>query len=335
VSAPQIDAGNVRMAGGDFVARALASVADKPELVREACAEIVRLGAARKSWLAFAVTVEHATHIRDELRNAHGIDCDIVSAKTPKGERERLIRAFRAGRLRCLVNVAVLTTGFDAPEVDLIALLRPTRSPVLYVQIAGRGMRTAPGKADCLWLDFTDTTSTLGPVDAIKGRAKNPPSTANAPVKHCDECGAPNHTGARECVECGHLFPAPAVPDRVKHAVTPASAAVLSDGGIVWQSVSAIEYRRHHGREGKPDSMRVDYYAGFRRLASEWVCVEHEGGARRKAEAWWVHRATTSAPATVDEALERTQELREPGRVALRQAGQWLEVISHEFKVPA
>lgn len=329
IQAARIDASNVRMSGGDFVVSALAGAADKAHLVREACAEIVRLGTTRRSWLVFAVTVEHAGHVRDEMLHQHGIDAALVSAKTPKAERAALIRRFRSGQLKCLVNVAVLTTGFDAPEVDLIALLRPTRSPVLYVQIAGRGMRTAPGKSDCLWLDFTDTTTTLGPVDAIKGRAKNPPGTP--PIKYCDECGSPNTAAARACVECEHLFPPPALPDRIRHAVAADSAEILSDGGIVWTSISGIEYRRNWGKEGKPDSLRVDYYAGMRRVASEWVCLEHEGYPRRKAEAWWAQRCSSGAPATVDEALERTAELAEPGKIAIREAGKYLEVVSHRF----
>jgi DNA repair protein RadD len=312
----------------------LARATDQAELVAEACAELVRLAAGRRRWLVFAVTVAHAHHLADELRRAHGITCAVVSAKTPKAERDATIRAFRAGRLRALVNVAVLTTGFDAPDVDCIALLRATQSPVLYVQIAGRGMRTAPGKADCLWLDFTDTTATLGPVDAIRGKAK-PPATGDqqriAPVKYCDECGNPSPTAVLACISCGHLFPEP---QRVTHSTVTSTASVLSGSGPVWHSISSVGYRHHEGREGKPDTLRVDYFSGYRMVASEWVCLEHTGYARMKAEQWWRNRGGLAVPATVEEALDSTGELREPARIAVQPDGKYTRIVGVEWPLP-
>jgi len=331
-TATQIDTTGVRLQGGDYVVSALAQASDKAELVRAACAELVRLAAERRRWLVFAVTVAHAEHLAAELSSAHGIACAVVSAKTPKAERAATIAAFRAGRLRALVNVAVLTTGFDVPELDCIALLRATKSPVLFVQVAGRGMRTAPGKADCLWLDFTDTTATLGPVDAIKGRAKPAPrgdaAEQVAPMKHCDECGNPSPTAVLQCAHCGHMFPEP---ERVRHDTSADTAAVLSCGPQ-WHSITSVYYRHHEGRDGKPDTLRVDYFSAWKLVASEWVCLEHPPGfARSKANAWWDKRGQQPTPRTIDEAIERSAELREPGRIAIQQNGRYAEVAGYEF----
>jgi hypothetical protein len=145
----RLEADGVRMSGGDFVVSALAEKLDRDELVQACADELVTLAADRRRWLVYGVTVEHARHIAEALQT-RGIACAVVSAETPTGERDAHIRDFRAGRLRALVNVAVLTTGFDVPDVDCIALLRNTRSPVLYVQIAGRGLRIADGKRDCI-----------------------------------------------------------------------------------------------------------------------------------------------------------------------------------------
>jgi DNA repair protein RadD len=329
-----ISTDGVRTSGGDYVVGALAKATDTTELVHSACAELVRMAADRRKWLVFAVTVEHAAHICETLGDLHGIDCAVVSADTPKRERAALIADFRAGRLRCLINVAVLTTGFDAPEVDCIALLRATKSPVLYVQIAGRGMRTAPGKTDCLWLDFTDTTLTLGPVDAIKGRAKPPKRDAPAggpqadPTKTCDQCGNPAPLSATACEVCGHAFPPP---QRINHGAQVMGGSVLS-GGPAWLSITSVSYRRHLGREGKPDSLRVDYFSGFRVAASEWVCLEHPPGfARSKAQAWWARRGLLPVPETIDDALARTDDLIQPGRIALQVSGKYPEIVSHDF----
>ena len=330
----RIETDGVRMSGGDYVVSALAKASDRAEIVRAACAELVRLAAARRRWLVFAVTVEHAQHVAAELRDVHGIACAVVSAKSTPTERDGAIRDFKAGRLRALVNVAVLTTGFDVPAVDCIALLRATRSPVLYVQIAGRGMRTADGKSDCLWLDFTDTTATLGPVDAIKGRAKTASGRAGgpAPVKHCDECGNPAPTAALTCAGCGAPFPAP---ERIRHEAHASGASVLSDGGLQTYSITRVGYRHHEGREGRPDSLRVDYFSGFRLVASEWVCIEHTGYPRAKAERWWAQRCPTPCPQTVAEALDAAPSLREPGRITVQTVGQYPEIAGTHFAAEA
>jgi DNA repair protein RadD len=333
VTAPtqtRIDTSGVRVNGSEYSTAALAAASDKAELVKAACAELARLAAERKRWLVFAVTVEHAHRLADELRQAHGIACAVVSANTPPAERDSTIRAFKTGQLRALVNVAVLTTGFDAPEVDCIALLRATKSPVLYVQIAGRGMRTAEGKADCLWLDFTDTTAAMGPVDAIKGHGK--PEPGNAPFKHCNECGSVNPASALECSSCGHAFPPPKEPERITHSAQASAAAVISSNEPVWHSITRVGYRRHEGRDDKPDTLRVDYFSGFNIVAMEWVCIEHPvGWARSKAQVWWNTRAGTAMPQDIDEALERSAELREPGRIATRKNGKYDEIVEYVF----
>lgn len=330
-TATRIDTHDVKVVAGEFVVSSLAKATDRAELVKSACAELVRLAADRRKWLVFAVTVQHAHHLAEELRSAHGIPCAVVSAETPKVEREASLAAFKRGSCRALVNVAVLTTGFDAPEVDCIALLRATKSPVLYVQIAGRGMRTAEGKTDCLWLDFTDTTETLGPVDAIKGRARpkaRDGAGQGAPSKTCDACGNPSPTAVLTCSHCGAMFPEP---ERVNHAATVSMASPL-ENGPQWHSITRVGYRHNPGRDGKPDTLRVDYWSGFRLVAIEWVCIEHPAGwARSKACAWWNARGASPVPETTPEALERTAELRDPGRIQTRKNGKYDEIVNVEW----
>lgn len=129
-----IDVSQVKRAGGEFVAGALEAAADREALTAAACDEIIVKGADRRAWLVFCAGVAHAEHVRDAMR-ARGIHAETVTGDTPKAERDRLINAFREGRLRCLTNANVLTTGFDAPRCDLIAMLRPTLSTSLYVQM--------------------------------------------------------------------------------------------------------------------------------------------------------------------------------------------------------
>jgi len=114
----------------------------------------------------FAATVQHAQEVMQSLPPELS---EIVTGETNKTKRESILRRFKAGAsgeagaLKYLVNVSVLTTGFDAPHVDVIAILRKTESVGLLQQIIGRGLRLHPGKADCLVLDYTENVETHCP----------------------------------------------------------------------------------------------------------------------------------------------------------------------------
>lgn len=339
----QIDASGVAIDSktGDYKVSGLAAVADKSDVVSRCCAEIVRRGANRKRWLAFAVTVDHAGHVRDGLREL-GVTAEVVTADTPKAEREALISAYRSGRIRCLVNVAVLTTGFDVPEIDLIALLRETKSPVLYVQIAGRGMRCVggdltssikAGKSDCLWLDFTSTTRDMGPVDQIKGRGPSPKGSAPAPFRICDACGEQNHASAAFCKACGAAFPEPV---RVRHGDEADTAAVLSmqtDYLRPWYDITNVAYKPHQ-KLGAPTSMAVEYFSGPKVVAREWVALEHPGYGRLRAEAWWTERAGIGAPLpiNVEQGIQMSGQLTRPKRIQVSLENKYPEIISYDYQ---
>jgi DNA repair protein RadD len=330
----RIDAHDVRTSGDDYVISELAKVTDTAELVEATCSEIVQLAADRKRWLVFAVTIAHAEHVRDALLR-RGVVAQMVSSETPKAERARLIGDFRAGRIRCLVNVAVLTTGFDVPEVDFIALLRATKSPVLYVQIAGRGMRLAKDKTNCLWADFTDTTTNMGPVDAIKGRLPSGNRKGDAPMKLCPECGSQNPAASPVCIDCGYKFPDP---ERIKHGARASAAAVLSsqrETMLETVPIDSVRYCRHQ-KEGSPPSLRVEYYGGMLRIASEWVCLSHQGYARKKAESWWTTRSKIDAiPGDVEAAIEWLDYdegiLRQPAAIIVSKAEKYPQIVSYQW----
>ena len=330
----RIDAHDVRTSGDDYVVSELAKITDTEELVEATCDEIVELAKDRKRWLVFAVTIDHAQHVKDALIR-RGVVAEIVTAQTPKAERNQRIKDFRAGRIKCLVNVAVLTTGFDVPAVDFIALLRATKSPVLYVQIAGRGMRLSEGKENCLWADFTDTTAVMGPVDAVKGRLPSGQRKGEAPTKLCPQCGSQNHAAAPECLDCGFVFPEP---ERIKHGAQASGVAVLSSQKetlFTTVPVDGVRYRLHE-KPGSPPSLRVEYYDGILRVASEWVCLSHQGYARKKAESWWAQRSKIDAiPADVNAAIEWLDYdqaiLRAPAAVVINKSAKYPQIVSYHW----
>ncbi|MEQ9924316.1 DEAD/DEAH box helicase [Pectobacterium brasiliense] len=148
--------------------------------------QVIDYAQTRRGVMIFASTVEHAKEITALLPAGQAA---LVSADTPAAERDALIDAFKQQSLRYLVNVAVLTTGFDAPHVDLIAILRPTESVSLYQQIVGRGLRLYPGKTDCLILDYAGNPHDLYTPEV--GNSK--PHTGSQPVQvFCPECGFAN-----------------------------------------------------------------------------------------------------------------------------------------------
>lgn len=328
-----IDATGVKMNNGDFVIADLAKRIDQTELNQQIAGQIVDLGKDRKKWLVYCVTVEHAVHMKHELLKL-GITVDVVCATTPTSERDRIIRDFKAGRLRCICNVAVLTTGFDVPELDLIALVRNTRSPVLLTQIAGRGMRIAADKQNCLWLDFTDTTAVMGPIDQIKGRPEPKPSNtadgeSEAPFKVCPECGTNCATAVLECKQCGYAFPPPAT--NINGEVS--SASVLTKVSFNTYNVARVTYSEHQNRKdaSKPPTLKVSYWSGMKLICSEWICIEHSGFAKTKADRWWYERINTPVPlprpmAVVD-ALAQTEWLRTPEKIVVREGDKWPELI--------
>lgn len=291
--ATRIDTAGIKTTSGDYNLAELAERVDA--YLPAAAAEAVQLAAGRRKWIAFTSTVANADHLVTLLQS-HGVATALVCGETPATERAESIADFRAGRLRCLVTVLALATGFDVPDVDCILWLRPTQSPVLYVQGAGRGMRIADGKADCLWLDFSDTTERLGPVDAIKGRKKRGKvEDAEAPCIVCDNCGARVRPASTIiCPECGHQMrePKDEAPRAASNAAIMASQVAPK---INTYPVTRVTYAVHQ-KPGSPDSLRVEYWSGLRIVAREWVCLWHGGFAGEKARNWWRRRAELGPP---------------------------------------
>ena len=323
--ATRLDVSKVGTRAGDFIARDLAAAVDQDAITRVAVTEIIEHGRDRKSWLAFCSGVDHARHVAEEF-GRQGITCRTIFGDTPKDERDVIIAAFKRGEIRALASMGVLTTGFNAPGVDLIALLRPTQSAGLYVQMVGRGMRLAPGKENCLVLDFAGNVRRHGPIDRVRPKRPGDGGGGEAPSKVCPDCDSIIALSATECPDCGYEFPA----REVKIASTAATLPVLSPKAPQWLQVSGVSYSRHDKRGGRP-SLKVTYSCGLATY-SEWVCFEHQGYARRKAEDWWRKRAPGQpVPLSVDEAIAQASCLIRPSEISVRPSGRYFEITGYRF----
>ncbi|WP_017446336.1 DEAD/DEAH box helicase [Gayadomonas joobiniege] len=174
---------------GEYPKQALNQLLSECPRVTEAiCRQIVKLSQSRQGVMVFAATVEHAEEVYRYLSNA-GMSAALITGGTEHTVRDQQIEAFKHKQLKFIVNVSVLTTGFDAPHVDFIAILRPTQSISLYQQIVGRGLRLAEGKKDCLIMDYAGND-----FDIFYPEVGSPkPNKDTQPVQvECPECGFAN-----------------------------------------------------------------------------------------------------------------------------------------------
>ena len=301
----EIDVTGVARRGGEFIAGELEDAADQDDVVDAAADEIVRAGADRKSWLVFCSGVRHAGHVREALR-ARGITCEAVTGSTPDDERDQHIADFRRGAIRCLTNVNVLTTGFDVEAIDLIAMLRPTLSTGLYVQMLGRGTRLADGKIDCKVLDFSGNVRRHGPVDCVSIRGTlDAVKVDTVRAKVCPECDSIVAPGMMTCPDCAYEWPRQA--PKPKHAPIPDVVPIMG-GEAIWLNVTGTSFRLYLKPGSQPTLQATHHCSG--EDVREWIPLEHRGFAKLHAARWW--RAMGGAepvPSTVATALERVAGL--------------------------
>lgn len=172
---------------GEYAEKDVNQLLSKHQRVTRAIIEqVMDLAAQRKGVMIFAATVDHAREITGYLPEHHTA---LITGATDLNGRALLIQRFKQRQLKYLVNVSVLTTGFDAPHVDFIAILRPTQSVSLYQQIVGRGLRLDEGKQDCLVIDYAGNSVNLHHPE-VGERKPNPDSE---PVQvFCPGCGFAN-----------------------------------------------------------------------------------------------------------------------------------------------
>ena len=299
--------------GGEYIQGQLddAAVADA-DVVRAACLELLRWTMDRRSVLLFACGRKHAKMLVECLsEQVPASSVAYVDGQTPTKERATTLEDFKAGRVRFLVNIDVLTTGFDAPNVDCVALLRQTLSPGLLYQMVGRGFRLHPQKPNCLVLDFAGNIQRLGPIDQLKPpkpKASREGTPGEAPAKSCPQCRELVMLQARECSACGYLWPEP----EPKHEGQASDLPILSGGKPVitteWVEVSQrptyLVHSKGDSQKDKARTLRVIYKLRGQTAISEYVCLDHPQGswARRQAEKWWQARTTLPVPSSCWEA---------------------------------
>ena len=321
----------VHKRGGEYIDSELQAAVDTDDHNVSVVDEVISLAGDRRSWLFFCAGVRHAHNVADIL-TARGITSACIVGDTPKAERERIIAGFKFGEIRALTNANVLTTGFDHPDLDLIAMLRPTLSTGLYVQMAGRGMRPKSHADHCLVLDFAGVVQTHGPITAVNPKKATGKGEGEAPVKACENCFELNHISAKECVACGEPFP---IPKPIKQT--------LHDDDIMGldateMSVTEWQWRRHISRASGKEMLMVTYYGALSdKPVNEYLTVMHDGYAGQKARVSLVKIASNAGVhgVTLDNQLDDVafdlNKATPPALIKFRQDGKFYRVTDRRW----
>ncbi len=320
----EMDTSGIKLVGGDYNERQMSDKFDRLPVTEQAIKEIMAAGVNRKCWMIFTIDISHAEHVAEVLIRS-GIPTAVIHSKMGEDGfiREDVIQGYKDGKYKCIVNVNILTTGFDHPDIDLIACLRPTKSTVLHVQSLGRGCRKAEGKDNCLVLDFAGNTAVLGNIDnpnvIVKAKGDG---DGEAVTKACPTCDTYVAASVKNCPECGHKF-------AFQHGLTgTAFDASLSDGKPHWVRVDNVTYEVAKKYAG-PSTLKVNYSCSGN-VYSEWVCIEHSGFARHKANHWVKYRGGSPCD-SAEELYDISDKLSTPYEICIQKKGKYTTVTNSNF----
>lgn len=358
------DLEHLHIRAGEFVAEEVEKAMGEDRLVASACREIVEKTKDRKACLIFCTSVEHCNKVAKLIAAYSGEECAVVTGDTPSEKRDEIIRRLKGEEievdlfggklppLKYCCNVSVMTTGTNIRRLDTIALLRPTASAGLFIQMVGRGFRLSPetGKTECLVLDYGKNVERFGPIDAIRVGERGAGNGERGPlVKMCPQCRTLVPLSVMLCKECGFEFPR-SERERRTHEAHADNAAILS-GEVTVETHDVTDtlfqvWTKRDAPEGAPQTVRVTYrceaapgalYDAYSCNFSEWVCPEHNGYARAKFEKWWTARAASDFPIP-DKAADVCEAdfmgmLRTVKRITVRRVAgkQYPEIVGYEF----
>jgi DNA repair protein RadD len=331
VTGARLDVSKVKKRGGEYIEADLQRAVDTDDQNHSVVREVIARAENRKAWLFFCTGVNHAQHVAEVLQE-YGIAAACVTGDTPKAERAAILADFKAGKLRALTNANVLTTGFDYPDIDLIAMLRPTMSPSLYVQMAGRGMRPKSHTDHCLVLDFAGVVETHGPITAVQPPKKAGSGEGEAPVKVCDTCNELCPISARVCPACGAEFPAPEKKRLELH-----TDDIM---GIEAQELEVTQWnwRKHVSKASGKEMLAVTYYGALSdKPITEYLPINHEGYAGQKALALLGEAKRQShAPNTEESSLDGIADAMNkgvaPAIITYKQDGKFYRVLTRSWQ---
>lgn len=289
----------------------------------------------RKKGMIFAVTVDHAMAYVEELGRRGTRAVPIVGA-LGAGERSDNVRRFRSGEAPVCVTVVAALTGFDVPDIDIIASARPTCSAIIHTQSLGRGSRVADGKTDCLVLDFANNIPQFGPTHDPHFDASGRSRGGEAPWRPCPACGTYSRYETPECPHCHGAL-------KVREAVTAvtmeygtinfwkenqATEALIAMTGSGLHRVTAFAVHAYRAKNRDSESLMLSYSLGDGAIVREWFKYMNSDFWRRR---WSSLMGERPFPTNLQDAYRRRDELLAPSQIMVTKDGNFWKVISAEF----
>lgn len=327
----QIDLLGVGKVAGEFNQRELEAAARLSEI--EAVEAIIQYSGDRGSWLIFCTGVDHSEEVASALHQ-RGVSAASITQNTPKDRRAELIAEFKAGRIQALTNCNVLTTGFDHPGIDLIAFLRATMSAGLYMQMAGRGMRIAEGKTDCLVLDFAGNIERHGPVTNVRPSKRSRREDGEAgdpPVKACPDCHELVLISEMTCPACGHVW------EEKEREWQLADDDIMGASSTRVVKVADWVWREHVAKKSGNHMIKVTYYpsALSEIPVTEYLAILNQGWAGDKAKQRLLSLFERSGAERWSNALPELCDIltqaQPPAAIKVEKQGKWDRVIGTEW----
>lgn len=328
-------AAGVGITGGDYNPGQLVR-ANQDLIGRHADIILAELRCGRAKGIVFAVTIEHAEAYRDALQ-ARGEPTALIIGAGSAAERRAEVDDFRAGRKRLAVTVQAALTGFDDPEIDLVASCRPTKSPIIHTQSLGRATRPAPGKRGFLVLDFAGNVGAFGPVHAPAFDRSGQPRGGSAPWRPCRACGTYCHVDTSSCTHCSSSLPR--LRSRTAHDLeygtirwrreAAAIAAMVRAGGtrLPVETIALHAYRKPADPESV--SVMISFACGGDAVIRTWFKWLNIEPWRRM---WGMLLGLSPAPRTLAEAYARRAELVRPASIEVIQDGNFWRVAGAGYE---
>jgi DNA repair protein RadD len=263
----------VRKTADDYDMGAVAAIMNLAPITEEVIRHWEEKAGNRQT-VVFCSTVAHAMNVATAFNEA-GNPAAVVLGDMGSTERKMVLEAYASGEVQVIVNVAVLTEGWDHPPTSCVVLLRPSSYKSTMIQMVGRGLRTVdpaehPGvvKTDCIVLDFGISSLTHGTLEQDVDLDGRDPTPGEAPTKTCPECEAEIPLASRQCPICGYEFQGGCVTTPLENVVM-SEIDLLKRSSFVWEDL--------FGDDAALMASGFSAWGGVFFLAGRWHAV---GGAR-------------------------------------------------------
>ena len=307
----------VRKTADDYDMGAVAAIMNRAPITEEVIRHWEEKSGNRQT-VVFCSTVAHAMNVATAFNEA-GNPAAVVLGDMGSTERKMVLEAYASGEVQVIVNVAVLTEGWDHPPTSCVVLLRPSSYKSTMIQMVGRGLRTVdpaehPGvvKTDCIVLDFGISSLTHGTLEQDVDLDGRDPTPGEAPTKTCPECEAEIPLASRQCPICGYEFQGGCVTTPLENVVMSEidllkrssfvwedlfgdDAALMASGFSAWGGVFFLEGRWHAvgGARGQPTCLLG---VGDRTVclaqADDWLNIHESDESAFKSKRWLTQTPT-------------------------------------------